>query len=299
MKPSPLSPIATAAPLSTSTSVAGVTVRFRGTLALDGVSLTLSTGVIGLLGPNGAGKTTLLRVLATALVPDRGDVRIAGRNPLVPAERQEIRRRLGYLPQNPGFHRHFTAFEFVDYIAILKEHTERAGRHDEVRRVLAAVGLSQERGKKMKSLSGGMRQRVTLAAALIGEPELLILDEPTVGLDPEQRLRFRDLISELGADRTVLLSTHQTEDVTALCHRVVVMGGGRIRRDDTPEALCDIARDRVWISGERAQGAIAGWRTRTNTYRNIGTPPPDAELAEPTLEDAYLLLNSTSDGAAE
>lgn len=281
------------------TSVAGLTVRFRGTLALDEVTLTLSTGIIGLLGPNGAGKTTLLRVLATALVPDRGDLRILGRNPLVAAERQEIRRRLGYLPQSPGFHRHFTAFEFVDYIAILKEHTERAARHQEVRRVLAAVGLSEERGKKMKSLSGGMRQRVTLAAALIGEPELLILDEPTVGLDPEQRLRFRDLIAELGAERTVLLSTHQTEDVTALCHRVVVLAGGRVRSDESAEDLCEIARGRVWFSEDRDPRAIAGWRTRANTYRNIGTPPPGAELAEPTLEDAYLLLNSTADGAPE
>ncbi|WP_285366224.1 ABC transporter ATP-binding protein [Streptomyces sp. CWNU-1] len=282
-----------------STSVQGLTVRFRGTLALDGVSLTLSTGVIGLLGPNGAGKTTLLRILATALVPDRGELRILGRNPLVPTERQEIRRRLGYLPQTPGFHRQFTAFEFVDYIAILKEHTERAARHEEVRRVLAAVGLSEERGKKMKSLSGGMRQRVTLAAALIGEPELLILDEPTVGLDPEQRLRFRDLIAEFASDRTVLLSTHQTEDVTALCHRVVVLEAGRVRCDETPEGLCEIARGRVWFGEDRDPSAIAGWRTRARTYRNIGTPPPGAELAEPTLEDAYLLLNSTPDGAAE
>ncbi|MGV9877975.1 ATP-binding cassette domain-containing protein [Streptomyces sp. NPDC003006] len=275
-------------------SVRELTVRYGKSLALDRVSLSLSKGVTGLLGPNGAGKTTLLRALATALVPTGGEIRVFGMDPLLPRERQEIRRRTGYLPQSPGFHRHFTAFEFVDYVAILKEHTVRAARHEEVRRVLDAVGLGAERGKKMKALSGGMRQRVALASALIGEPELLILDEPTVGLDPEQRLRFRELIADIGAGRAVLLSTHQTEDVAALCGRVVVLAGGQMRHDATPRGLCDVARGRVWFSQDRDPRAAAGWRTGNGTYRNIGTPPEGAQLVEPTLEDGYLLLNSSA-----
>ncbi|AXG79400.1 ABC transporter ATP-binding protein [Streptomyces paludis] len=279
------------------TCITDLTVRYGRATALDNVSLTLTTGITGLLGPNGAGKTTLLRVLATALVPTAGDIQVLGRDPRTPRERQEVRRRMGYLPQSPGFHRHFTAFEFVDYVAILKEHTVRSARHAEVRRVLDAVGLSAERSKKLKALSGGMRQRVALAATLIGDPELLILDEPTVGLDPEQRLRFRELIADLGEGRTVLLSTHQTEDVAALCGRVVVLGGGRLRHDATPQGLSELARGRVWFSRDRALGSVAGWRTGTGVHRNIGVPPEDAELAEPTLEDGYLLLNATQEGA--
>ncbi|MDX3385347.1 ABC transporter ATP-binding protein [Streptomyces niveiscabiei] len=282
---------------TTPTSVQGLTVRYRHTLALNDVTLHLTRGVTGLLGPNGAGKTTLLRILATALVPTAGTVQVLGRDPLSPDQRQEIRRRVGYLPQAPGFHRHFTAFEFVDYVAILKEHTVRASRHAEVREVLEAVGMHTERSKKMKALSGGMRQRVALAATLIGDPELLILDEPTVGLDPEQRLRFRELIADLGEGRTVLLSTHQTEDVAALCSRVVVLSAGRVVHDTTPQGLSEVARGRVWYSQDKDPRSVAGWRTGAGQYRNIGLPPEGAHIAEPTLEDGYLLLNSVPERA--
>ncbi|MEU0832783.1 ABC transporter ATP-binding protein [Streptomyces sp. NPDC005969] len=265
-------------------------VRYRRSVALDSVNLALRAGVTGLLGPNGAGKTTLLRAVATALVPDSGEISVLGRDPRDPRERTEIRRRLGFLPQDPGFHPHFTAFEFVDYVAILKEMTHRAHRHDEVRRVLDAVGMSEHRGRRMKTLSGGMRQRVALAAALTGAPELLVLDEPTVGLDPEQRLRFRELIAEVGEGRTVLLSTHQTEDVSALCHRVVVLDHGAVKFDGDPAGLSAVAEGRVWSSAERDPHALAGWRTGTGTFRNIGSPPPDAETVAPALEDGYLLL---------
>lgn len=214
-------------------SASGLTLRFGGTLALDDVSVRLGEGVTGLLGPNGAGKTTLLRVLATAVPADRGSFTVLGHDPGTTAGRMDVRRSLGYLPQTPGFHQDFSAFEFVDYVAILKELTDRTARHREVRRVLEAVALSDVRGKRIKRLSGGMRQRVALAAALVGDPGFLVLDEPTVGLDPEQRMRFRELIAQAGEGRTVLLSTHQTEDVAMLCHQVIVMASGRVRFEGT------------------------------------------------------------------
>ncbi|MET9814301.1 ABC transporter ATP-binding protein [Streptomyces sp. NPDC006355] len=280
--------------MTATVSATGIGLRYGGTRALDDVSLRLTGGVTGLLGPNGAGKTTLLRVLATALPADRGTFTVLGHDPATARGRQEVRRRLGYLPQTPGFHPDFTAFEFVDYVAILKELTARRARHREVRRVLDEVGLADVRGKRIRKLSGGMRQRVALGAALVGDPGFLVLDEPTVGLDPEQRMRFRELIAGAGEGRTVLLSTHQTEDVAMLCHRVLVMAGGRVRFEGTPAELTARAEGRVWSSTERDPGAKAGWRTGTGTFRNVGDPPAGAELLEPTLEDGYLL---TLDGA--
>ncbi|MFD8304153.1 ABC transporter ATP-binding protein [Streptomyces sp. NPDC059690] len=278
-------------------SASGLGLRYGGTRALDDVSLRLTPGVTGLIGPNGAGKTTLLRVLATAVPADTGAFTVLGHDPATSAGRQDVRRSLGYLPQTPGFHPDFTPFEFVDYVAILKELTDRGARHREVRRVLEEVDLGDVRGKRIKKLSGGMRQRVALAAALVGDPGFLVLDEPTVGLDPEQRMRFRELIAHAGEGRTVLLSTHQTEDVAMLCHRVLVMAGGRIRFDGTPAELTERAAGRVWSSAERDPGAKAGWRTGTGSFRNVGTPPDGADLLEPTLEDGYLL--TLDDAGAE
>jgi ABC-2 type transport system ATP-binding protein len=271
-------------------SASDLTLRYGRTTALDGVSFTLGDGVTGLLGPNGAGKTTLLRILATAIAADGGDLTVLGHDPRTAAGRLAVRRRLGYLPQHPGFHPHFTAFEFVDYVAILKELVHRRGRHEEVRRVLDAVGLGDRRGVKIKALSGGMRQRVALAAALLADPALVILDEPTVGLDPEQRLRFRELIASCGEGRTVLLSTHQTEDVMTVCQRVIVLDHGRSRFQGAPADLAAVARGRVWTSAARSPGAIAAWRTGAGSYHNIGDPPPGADLVEPSIEDGYLLL---------
>jgi len=274
-------------------SVDTVTLRYGRTLALDDVSFGFADGVTGLLGPNGAGKSTLLRVLATAVRPDTGTVSVFGADPSNPTGRLAARRRLGYMPQEPGFHPNFTAFEFVDYVAILKELGERQSRHEEVRRVLDDVGLADVRGKRIKALSGGMRRRVALAAAIVGRPDLLILDEPTVGLDPEQRLRFRELIAELGERCTILLSTHQTEDVMSLCRRVIVLDTGRVRFDGTPTELADVARGRVWLSPERGLSTVASWRTGNDEYRNVGTPPSGVRLLDPTLEDGYLLLGGS------
>ena len=212
-----------------------------------------------------------------------------------------VRRRLGYLPQEPGFHRHFSAFEFVDYVAILKEWVDRKPRHDEVRRVLTLVGLDAVMHKRIGQLSGGMRRRVGIAQALLGRPDLLVLDEPTAGLDPEQRLRFRELLGTEAAGATVLLSTHQTDDVAALCQHVVVLLAGRIRFNGTPAELAALAAGRVWLAGERDPRADLAWVTGEGRVRHIGVPPTGAQLVEPTVEDGYLILagrDAHADGEA-
>lgn len=259
------------------------------TNALNGVSFDLEKGVSGLLGPNGAGKTTLLRMLATVLAPDQGRLAVLGWDPQDGAGRLEIRRRLGYFPQEPGYHMNFTAFEFVDYLAILKEMVDTNRRHEEVRRVLEAVGLGDVASKRLKALSGGMRRRVILAQALLGDPDVLVLDEPTVGLDPVQRLRFREILSRLAETQTVLLSTHMTEDVAALCSRVVVLNKGQVQFNGDITELANIARDRVWLSGTRETARLS-WRTGEGIYRHVGEPPAGAELVEPTIDDGYLTL---------
>ncbi len=264
--------------------------RFGRVQALDGVSLRARPGVTGLLGPNGAGKTTLLRVLATVLAPQDGRVRLLGRDPADASDRREVRRRLGYLPQEPGYARGFTAFETVDYVAVLKELTERRERHDEVRRVLELVDLADVADRKVRALSGGMKRRLGLATALLREPELVVLDEPTVGLDPEQRLRFRELVSRAGEDRTVILSTHQTEDVAALCEHVVVVDRGRTLFAGTVPQLVGAAEGHVWLDDRRDPSALLAWRLGTGEFHHIGAAPPGAGLVPPTLEDAYLLL---------
>lgn len=275
---------------STAVSVRGVTKRFGATVALAGADLELAPGVTGLLGPNGAGKTTLLRIIATVLAPDDGDLAVLGHDPATADGRLQIRRRLGYLPQEPGYHQGFSAFDFVDYVAILKEWADRRARHDEVRRVLSLVGLEPVMHKKIRQLSGGMRRRVGIAQALLGSPDLLVFDEPTAGLDPEQRLRFRELLSAHAERAAVLLSTHQTDDVAALCQRVVVLLDGVIRFEGAPRQLAALAAGKVWMAGERDPRARLSWVTAEGHVRHIGDAPSEAALVEPSVEDGYLLL---------
>ena len=270
--------------------VDGLAKRFGRTVALDRLSLTLEPGVTGLLGPNGAGKTTFLRILATVLAPDRGEIRYGGKLATGPEALHEIRSELGYAPQEPGFYPNFSVFQFVDYIAILKEMIDRRARHDEVRRVISLVGLDEVARRPIRKLSGGMRRRTALAEALLGEPSLLVLDEPTAGLDPEQRLRFRELMSKRSSDQIVLLSTHQTEDVTALCQRVVVIDEGHTLFDGTPAELASTGAGRVWLSDHAEPTARLSWIDGLGRHRHVGEPPPMAAITEPTLEDGYLLL---------
>jgi ABC-2 type transport system ATP-binding protein len=281
--------------MTASISLRGVGRRFGATRALADVDLDMKPGVIGLLGPNGAGKTTLLRLLATALQPSQGEVRVLGRDPEVPAERTEIRRRLGYLPQEVGFPRGFSAFAFVDYIALLKEWSQPAARHAEVRRVLDQVGLADLATKRVRAMSGGQRRRVALAQALLGSPPVLILDEPTAGVDPEQRVTLRTVLAEIARTSIVVVSTHHTEDVAALCERVIVLDRGRVRYDGQVTELVRKAAGRVWLADQPDPAATVSWRTGTGRYRNVAPHARDGvEHVEPSLEDAYLLLRAAA-----
>jgi ABC-2 type transport system ATP-binding protein len=274
------------------TSVASIeidqlTKSYGGTRAVDGISLSSGRGVVGLLGPNGAGKTTLLRMVATVLAPDSGSLSLLGLDPADPRERTEIRRRLGYLPQSPGLYPGFTPFDLVDYVAVLKEHTDRDWRREETRRVLESVGLSDVMHQKIRRLSGGMKQRVALAAAMVGSPDLLVLDEPANGLDPDQRLQLRSLLSQ---SSTVLMSTHNISEVAALCQSVYVMFSGRVRFAGTPAELAALAAGRVWEDDTQDPRAIRSWITATGAFRHLGEPPAGAGVVDPTLDDGYLLL---------
>src|SRR6266699_3561054 len=216
--------------------ITGLTRRFGRTMAVAGVDLQAGPGVLGLLGPNGAGKTSLLRVMATAIRPTSGTLRLLGRDPGSYGPRREIRRRLGYLPQNLGYYPGFTVAEFVEYFALLKEMPP--GRVPQaVATAIERVDLGGRARVKLRTLSGGMLRRAGIAQAIVNEPELLLLDEPTAGLDPEQRVAFRTFLREFGQRATVIVSTHLVEDVAAACTEVTLMDAGRLVFHGTPEEL--------------------------------------------------------------
>ena len=231
--------------------------RFGKHQALDGVDLAVGTGVFGLLGPNGAGKTTLLRALATVLKPSHGTIRLLGRDPLKSDDLRQIRRRLGYLPQQFGYYPNFTVFEFIEYFALLKEMPPGQVKAA-VSLAIERVGLEDRARTRMKSLSGGMLRRVGIAQAIVNEPELLLLDEPTVGLDPELRVLFRALLREVGQHSTVFVSTHLVEDVAMACNEVAIMEDGQIVFQGLPVELSALGDSEV--SGdsaiERGYGAV-------------------------------------------
>jgi ABC-2 type transport system ATP-binding protein len=238
-----------------------VTRRFGRTEAVAGVSLETDAGVFGLLGPNGAGKTTLLRMMATVVPPSAGRLELLGRDPSAYAPRREIRRRLGYLPQNLGYYPGFTVAEFVEYFALLKEMPP--GR---VPRAVAAaierVNLGGKARAMLRTLSGGMLRRVGIAQAIVNEPELLLLDEPTAGLDPEQRMSFRALLRDLGERSTVVVSTHLVEDVGAACTQVALMDAGKIVFHGTPAELSTLGEGSGAAGDaplERGYSAVLAW----------------------------------------
>ncbi|TBL35464.1 ABC transporter ATP-binding protein [Verrucosispora sp. SN26_14.1] len=211
-------------------------VRAGRRLAVDGLDLALTTGVHGLLGPNGAGKTTLMRSLATVLAPTAGRLTLLGHPVDGRADLRAVRRGLGYLPQHFGFYPRFTVREFVGYMAWLKE-MPKAAIPAAVQRAVDRVGLTDRADTRLKTLSGGMLRRAGIAQAIVNDPQLLLLDEPTVGLDPEQRLDFRELLRDLGTDSCVLVSTHMVEDVAAACTDVILINEGRLVWQGTAEAL--------------------------------------------------------------
>jgi ABC-2 type transport system ATP-binding protein len=220
--------------------ITGLTRRFGRTQAVAGVDLQAGPGVFGLLGPNGAGKTSLLRMLATVIPPSSGTLRLLGRDPGSYGPRREVRRRLGYLPQNLGYYPSFTVAEFVEYFALLKEMpTFRVPAA--VAAAIERVELGDKARSKLRTLSGGMLRRVGIAQAIVNEPDLLLLDEPTAGLDPEQRVSFRAMLRDLGQHATVIVSTHLVEDVGVACTQVALMDAGKIVFHGTPAELTDRA----------------------------------------------------------
>jgi ABC-2 type transport system ATP-binding protein len=249
--------------------ITDLTRRFGRTQAVAGVSLQAGPGVFGLLGPNGAGKTSLLRMLATVIPPSSGTLRLLGHDPGSYGPRREIRRRLGYLPQNLGYYPGFTVAEFVEYFALLKDMPP--GRVPAaVATAVERTGLGDKARAKLRTLSGGMLRRAGIAQAIVNEPELLLLDEPTAGLDPEQRVAFRALLRDLGQRATVIVSTHLVEDVGAACTRVALMNQGTILFYGTPAELTaradgtDAAGDAPLERGYSA--VLAAARTGTGAW---------------------------------
>jgi ABC-type multidrug transport system ATPase subunit len=222
--------------------ISNVTKRFGRAQAVAGVTLETGPGVFCLLGPNGAGKTTLLRMMATVIPPSSGRMRLLGRDPAGYGPRQEIRRRLGYLPQNLGYYPGFTVTEFVEYFALLKEVPPGRARQAAAT-AIERVDLGGRAGAKLRTLSGGMLRRAGIAQAIVNDPELLLLDEPTAGLDPEQRVTFRVLLRDLGALATVIVSTHLVEDVGAACSEVALLAAGKIVFPGTPDELAARGED--------------------------------------------------------
>jgi ABC-type multidrug transport system ATPase subunit len=271
-----------------------------GTLALSDFSLSLGAGVLGLLGPNGAGKTTLLSILATVTKPTSGTFLWEGRDGV--REPLAVRRALGYLPQDFGVYDKLTAREFLAYLGRLKGVAER----DLKRRVAALLELVNLHGaadRRLGGFSGGMRQRVGIAQALLGDPKLVIVDEPTAGLDPEERVRFRNLLSEIAHGRLVILSTHIVSDVEAVASRIAVIRQGRLVALATPEELLRRAVGRVFaavVGSEelprlQQRVAVSNLVRRSDgvhlRFVGDGAALPGARQVEPSLEDAYLLTN--------
>jgi ABC-type multidrug transport system ATPase subunit len=271
----------------------------RDTRALDQVDLVIEQGMFGLLGPNGAGKTTLMRILAGILRPSEGSVRAGEWDVTTDRGRRAVQQVLGYLPQELGVYPDLSAWQFLDYIGILKGLDDGKARRQRVGELIETVGLADVAQRKLKTFSGGMKQRIGIAQALLNDPQLLIVDEPTAGLDPEERIRFRNLLSALGGDRTVLLSTHIVEDVAQTCRNLAVLSAGRLRFKGTAAELVDAARGAVWTittDGAKPDGDLTIVSTlhlgATVQYRVVGTPAAlmRATPTEPSLEDGYITL---------
>ena len=278
-------------------TILNLTKQFGSFRAVDDVSFAMKNGVYGLLGVNGAGKTTLMRMLTTLIRPTSGEILWDGQE--VFSMDGQYRKLLGYLPQDFGFYPDFSVNDYLMYIASIKGIRPAVARQ-RVKELLQQVGLTKARNKKMKTLSGGMKRRAGIAQAMLNDPKILILDEPTAGLDPSERIRFRNLISELSEDRIVLLSTHIVSDIEYIANEILLMKDGRITMSGTAEDVIASMPEKVWtfaVPKAKIDAYLKAYKVA-----NIKTVPGGAELrvlsegqpveqatqAEPTLEDAFL-----------
>jgi ABC-type multidrug transport system ATPase subunit len=280
-----------------------------GVHALNGINLSIGTGMFGLLGPNGAGKTTLMRILAGVVNASSGTVFIDRSDISTESGKLAVKLILGYLPQDLGVYPELNAAQFVDYIAILKGMDDPRQRRDRVAQVLDLVGLSGTAGRKLKGFSGGMKRRVGIAQALVNDPKLLIVDEPTAGLDPEERIRFRNLLVNLASDRTVLLSTHIVEDIQQTCRDMAVLSQGLVLFRGSPVALARACAGHVWTLIASDQAMPDDGLTIVSMlhlaegiqYRLVGegiSGLRKAQPAQPDLEDGYVWLMKSAGQAA-
>lgn len=277
-----------------------LTKQFGARIAVDRVTTTLTPGVTGLLGANGAGKTTLMRMVCDVLKPTGGQVLLDGRD--MNEMGDEYRSLLGYLPQDFGYYPDFTAIDFMRYMATLKGFDNREGCDRSIR-LLEEVGLAEDARRKIKTYSGGMKQRLGIAQAMINDPAILVLDEPTAGLDPKERVHFRNLIAGFAKDKIVILSTHIVSDIEFIANRILVMRQGSFVMDGSLEQLVAQAAGKVWechVDARRADAMAASMLVANVRYASDGhavvrvvsddCPMEGALAAEPTLEDLYLLV---------
>ena len=272
--------------------------------ALKNVSVTIHSGMYGLLGRNGAGKTSLMRILATLSVPSGGEVSMNG---ISIKETGKIREIIGYLPQDFSFYRNMSVYDAMDYLGLLSNLPDKI-RKERIVSLLEQVNLKENMRTKIKALSGGMRQRLGIAQALLHDPQILIVDEPTAGLDPEERIRFRNLLSEFAEDRIVILSTHISSDVEASCENIGVLDNGKMIWNGATEELVKQAEGKVYLisAGKKQDKIIREKYTVLNIiasgsgtqYRVLSETLPEEKhiLQDPTLEDGYMYLLSQTDG---
>jgi len=269
-----------------------------GKKALNNISMEIeSPNMIGLLGPNGAGKTTLMKLLVAEILQTEGEI-LLNDAPLIKQEHY-LKSKLGYLPQIFGLYEELTVWQFLDYMAALKGISHAK---PEIEKVIMATNLAEKKKAKIKTLSGGLRQRVGIAQALLGDPEILIFDEPTVGLDPEERINFRNYFSKIAENKIVLLSTHIIEDIQSVCNRLIVLHKGEIHFNGKPEDLIKLAYGHVGILACSQDSTNLRITARMNTAKGVfcrvvsDALPKSAEIVEPTLEDAYIYLITRSEG---
>ncbi len=276
-----------------------LTKKYGAQTAVDRIELRLDRGIYALLGPNGAGKTTFLNMLMGAISPDGGEMLFDGAS--LAKDRRAFNARVGYLPQAPLFYKEFSGREFLDYVCVLKTVPKRE-RGEAIERALREVNLSGAAEKRIGAYSGGMRQRLGIAQALLGDPEILVFDEPTAGLDPIERIRFRNTISRMSAEKTVLIATHIVPDVESIAQTVILMKDGVILDEASPEALIEKVDGKVWQTSAAIDGADRYLDThrisniqltgRRYTLRIVSDERPDerAESVPPRLEEAYIYL---------